>query len=269
MVMTLVIVADEDDADRRDGRGPRGLPRAPGPGARRDPRRRPRRAAGRRPGRHRRRLDRRDRADPAERRGGQAPRVGGAAAAAARLPRRRLVADRPARRPGRRPARRARAAPDHRRRRRHARQGQGAARPVRGVRARATPTSPGPGSRRGGRCSPRPSTSTRSRSPAAVGRPPSGSARAPTCWSPGSRPAQGRRRAQELRRPRASPRSCWRPSEGPIRISRPDGRLATFSSPGHPDRPVALQAPRRCPSCSPRSCGGSTRTTCTPPPRRR
>ena len=29
--------------------------------------------------------------------------------------------------------------------------------------------------------------------------------------------------------------------EGPIRIYRPDGRLATFSSPGHPDRPVALK----------------------------
>ncbi|MDX6359179.1 MAG: hypothetical protein QOH37_2233, partial [Nocardioidaceae bacterium] len=29
--------------------------------------------------------------------------------------------------------------------------------------------------------------------------------------------------------------------DGPIRISRPDGRLATFSSPGRPDRPVALK----------------------------
>ncbi len=29
--------------------------------------------------------------------------------------------------------------------------------------------------------------------------------------------------------------------EGPIRISRSDGRLATFSSPGQPDRPVALK----------------------------
>lgn len=28
--------------------------------------------------------------------------------------------------------------------------------------------------------------------------------------------------------------------EGPIRISRPDGSLATFSSPGRPDRPIAL-----------------------------
>jgi glucose-6-phosphate dehydrogenase assembly protein OpcA len=29
--------------------------------------------------------------------------------------------------------------------------------------------------------------------------------------------------------------------QGPIRISRPDGRLATFTSPGNPDRPVALR----------------------------
>jgi glucose-6-phosphate dehydrogenase assembly protein OpcA len=29
--------------------------------------------------------------------------------------------------------------------------------------------------------------------------------------------------------------------EGPITISRRDGRLATFSSPGRPDRPVALK----------------------------
>jgi glucose-6-phosphate dehydrogenase assembly protein OpcA len=29
--------------------------------------------------------------------------------------------------------------------------------------------------------------------------------------------------------------------EGPIRISRPDGKLATFSSPGQPDRPIALK----------------------------
>jgi glucose-6-phosphate dehydrogenase assembly protein OpcA len=29
--------------------------------------------------------------------------------------------------------------------------------------------------------------------------------------------------------------------EGPIRIDRPDGKLATFSSPGAPDRPIALK----------------------------
>ncbi len=30
-------------------------------------------------------------------------------------------------------------------------------------------------------------------------------------------------------------------AKGPIRISRPDGRLATYTSPGHPDRPIALR----------------------------
>ena len=29
--------------------------------------------------------------------------------------------------------------------------------------------------------------------------------------------------------------------EGPISISRADGKLATYSSPGHPDRPIALK----------------------------
>ncbi|MBZ5733890.1 glucose-6-phosphate dehydrogenase assembly protein OpcA [Nocardioides sp. TRM66260-LWL] len=33
--------------------------------------------------------------------------------------------------------------------------------------------------------------------------------------------------------------------DGPIRIARTDGRLATFSTPGHPDRPIALK--RRSP----------------------
>jgi glucose-6-phosphate dehydrogenase assembly protein OpcA len=30
-------------------------------------------------------------------------------------------------------------------------------------------------------------------------------------------------------------------AQGPIRISRPDGRLAMYTSPGHPDRPIALR----------------------------
>jgi glucose-6-phosphate dehydrogenase assembly protein OpcA len=30
-------------------------------------------------------------------------------------------------------------------------------------------------------------------------------------------------------------------ADGPIRIARPDGGLATYSSPGHPDRPIALR----------------------------
>jgi hypothetical protein len=29
--------------------------------------------------------------------------------------------------------------------------------------------------------------------------------------------------------------------EGPIRIARPDGKLATFTSPERPDRPIALK----------------------------
>ena len=113
-----------------DGDGPRGLARAPRPGPRRDPRRRPGGLPGRRPGRDRIRLDRRDRADQAQRRGGQAPRLRRAAAAAAGLPRGGLVADRPAGRPGRGPARGARTAADHRLGERVPRQVQGAARPV-------------------------------------------------------------------------------------------------------------------------------------------
>ena len=30
-------------------------------------------------------------------------------------------------------------------------------------------------------------------------------------------------------------------AQGPISITRPDGRLATYASPGHPDRPIALR----------------------------
>ena len=60
------------------------------------------------------RLDRRDRFDQAERRGGQASRLGRAALVAAGLSRRGVVADRPTGEPGRGPARRPRAAPDHR-----------------------------------------------------------------------------------------------------------------------------------------------------------
>ena len=29
--------------------------------------------------------------------------------------------------------------------------------------------------------------------------------------------------------------------DGPIRVARPDGALATFSTPGSPDRPIALR----------------------------
>ena len=102
MVLTMVIVADEDQADTAmemareashehparvlgvilgDGRGDSQVDAQVGTGSG---------------------LDRRDGADPAHRRGGQASRLGGAAAAAARLPCRGLVAHRPAGRPRRR-----------------------------------------------------------------------------------------------------------------------------------------------------------------------
>ena len=206
MVMTLIVVVDEDDAVGRDGRRQGGVARAPGAGARRDPRRRPRRGRDQRPGRHRPGLVRRDRADPAQRRGRQAPRVGGAAAAAARLPRRRLVAHRPPRRPGGRPARQARQAPDHRLgrscRAARSRRCAASARPT----PPATPTWPGPGSPRGGRCSRRRSTSTRSRCDGCAW-PPSGSAPAPTCCWPGSPTGCGSPPSAPARRGPASPRS--------------------------------------------------------------
>ena len=73
-----------------------------------------------------------------------------------------LVARRPAGRPGRRPARRARPAPDHRRRRASSAAAPRAHPPASARRTpRATPTWPGPGSPRGGRCSRRRWTSTR------------------------------------------------------------------------------------------------------------
>ena len=71
--------------------------------------------------------------------------------------------------------------------------------------------------------------------------PPSGSAPAPTCSSPGWPTGS---------RSRSSARNSDGPGitevtmdtkEGPIPISRADGRLATFTSPNRPDRPVALK----------------------------
>ena len=223
--------------------------------------------AGQRPGRHRRRLDRRDRADPAPGRGGQARRVRRAAAAAARLPGRDLVADRPARRPGRRPARRARAAPDHRRRRRHAAARRRRSTAVRGVRAGQhrpglDPAHAVAGAARG-RARPAPAQGHRRRRS-----PPSGSARAPTCSSPGwptgsrSRSTRTNSRGPGHHRGRARDQggadpdlaratAGWRRSPPP---ASPTGRSRSSGA--------------SCPSCSPRSCAGSTRTTCTPRPRR-
>ena len=115
MVMTLVIVVDEDDADeamaaaraasREHPARVLGVILGDGRGAR----------PGQRPGRHRRRLERRDRADPAQGRGGQARRVRRAAAAAARLPRRGLVARDPPDDPAADPLGALGAAADHRR----------------------------------------------------------------------------------------------------------------------------------------------------------
>ena len=51
--------------------------------------------------------------------------------------------------------------------------------------------------------------------------------------------------------------------QGPIRISRRDGKLATISSPTGPTGRSRSSA-WACPRCWPRSCVGSTRTTSTP-----
>ena len=225
-------------------------------------------AAGQRPGRHRLRVERRDRADPAQRRGGQAPRLGGAAAAAAGLPRRRLVAHRPAGRPGRRPAREAGAAPDHRLAPTSAAARPRRCAPVHGLHAgqhrpgldpahalagaagrRARPAPPqghrGLGHRRAGQPERRPArrvaraTGSRSRSTARTRR------------GPGITEVDARHR---------------RGPDPDLPPRRPAGDVLLARPPRPADRPPA---PRRCPSCSPRSCAGSTRTTCTPPPRSR
>ena len=173
---------------------------------------------------------------------------------------------RPAAGPRRRPARRAGPAPDHRRGGRAARPGAGRSTSSAPPTPRATPTWPGPGSPRGGRCSPRRSTSTRSRSPG-LGHAPSGSARAPTCWWPGS---ADRLKVDggplELRRARhhrggardqggADPDRPARRQAGDVLLPRPAGPA---------DRAQAARPPR---AARPRSCAASTRTTCTPPPR--
>ena len=161
MVMTLVIVADEDDAAEAML------------AAKRASREHPARVLGvilgdargagqrQRPGRQRRRLGRRDRPDPAQGRGGQARRVRRAAAAPPRLPRRVWWPTARARRPGRRPARRAGPAPDHRLGRGRARQVAPAMLHQCRAYAPGNTDLAGPGSRRGGRCSRRRSTSTR------------------------------------------------------------------------------------------------------------
>ena len=233
MVMTLVIVVDEAGAAGRDGRRPGGLPRAPGPGARRDPGRRPRRGA---------RCDAQVGIGDGwsgetalirlSGRGRQAPRVRRAAAAAARLPRRGLVARRPPRRPGGRPARAAGPAADHRRRRRLARQDQGAARRSARRTPRATPTWPGPGSR-----------PWRALLAAALDQQPAQGHRGPVtaerispsadllmAWLSDRLRVPGRR--ARTRPGRASPRSRMETREGPIRITRDRRQAGDVLLPG-------------------------------------
>ena len=55
------------------------------------------------------------------------------------------------------------------------------------------------------------------------------------------RPAQGEGARRKTPRARASPRWCSRPSRGRSGSRRLDGKLATISSPGQPDRPIALK----------------------------
>ena len=105
----------------------------------------------------------------------------------------------------------------------------------------ATPTWPGPGSRRGARCWPPPWTSTPARITGAkvTAERVSPSADLLAAWLCG--PAQGRRRPQPSSDGPGITEVVLQTKDGDIRITRPDGRLATFSSPGQPDRPVALQ----------------------------
>ena len=56
-----------------------------------------------------------------------------------------------------------------------------------------------------------------------------------------ARPAQGRRSSGRARAGPGITEVVLETREGPIRITRPDGRLATFSSPDQPDRPIALK----------------------------
>ena len=87
-----------------------------------------------------------------------------------------------------------------------------------------------------------------------------------TAWL--GRPAQGARHPAELRRTRAhlgGDGDQGRPDpDRPLRRQARHLQLAR-ASPTGPWRSSA----RRCPSCWPRSCGTSTRTTCTPRPRGR
>ena len=77
------------------------------------------------------------------------------------------------------------------------------------------------------------------------------------------RPAQGEGDPPPVRRPRHH-RGGAGHQGGPDPDRRLDGELATFSSPASPTG-RSPSSGATCPSCSPRSCAGSTRTTSTPP----
>ena len=244
MVLTLIVVVDEDGADDAMRRRPAGLARAPGAGPRRDPRRRPR------PGRS---VDAQVGTGDGwsgetalirlRGRGGQARRVGGAAAAAARLSRGRS---------GGRPTRPTDPAADPlgalaQRRITDAAavtrgKQQGDAPSVRGVppgqhRPGLDPAHAVAGAPRG-RARPAPVEGHR-RSVTAERISPS--ADLLVAWLADRLKVRVERKGSKRTRHHRGPA---RDQQGPIVISRRDGRLATFSSPDRPDRPVALQAPR-------------------------
>ena len=175
-----------------------------------------------------------------------------------------LVADRPAGRPGRRPARRPGPAADHRLRRRQPRPAPRRCTSSARRTPRATPTWRGPGSPRGARCSPRRWTSTRSKvtgaSVAAERISPSADLLA--AWLADRLKVDVER--QHLRRPRHH-----RGGDGDQARARSGSPAPTAGSRRSPPRRSRTGRSRSsgatCPSCSPRSCAGSTRTTCTPP----
>ena len=269
MVMTLIIVVDEDDADERHGGRPRGLARAPRAGARRDPRRRPRRRRGQRPGRHRRRLERRDRADPAHAARSSSTPSPSCSRCCCPTPR-SSSGGRPTRRTTRPPTRSARSPsagsptrPASRAARRTA-----LLQPVRG----ATP--PGNTDLAWTRLTP-----WRALLAAALDQHPlkvTGASVTAERISPSAdllaawlrRPAQGRRSTRKnSERPGHHRGRAGDQARARSGSRRPDGKLATFSSPGPARPPGRAASAGRCPSCSPRSCAASTRTTSTPRPR--
>ena len=239
MVMTLIVVVDEDDAETAmdaakqashehparvlgvilgDGRGAAQVNAQVGD------------RAG---------LDRRDGPDPAQGRGGQAPRVGGAAAAAARLPGRRLVARRPPGGP--------RADPLGRLARRRITDSAFVSRgKLKALREQCAAYSPGNTDLAWTRITP-----WRALLAAALDQQPlkvrrvvvsaeriSPSADLLLAW------LHERLRVPAERKNTKGPgitEVVMETADGDIRISRGDGKLAMFSSPDRPDRPVALK----------------------------